>query len=170
MTRAGAQPSSTPDRRLAVVDIDGVVADVRHRLHLVEQRPKRWEEFFARSADDPVLDEGAALVRELAADHDVIWLTGRPERTRRLTERWLAEHELPAGLLVMRPDRDYRPARYTKREELRRLRRLRQIAVVVDDDPEVTATLAEDGFPVRLADWLPHSSTLRTAQEREGRT
>jgi hypothetical protein len=97
MTRAGAQPSPTPDRRLAVVDIDGVVADVRHRLHLVEQRPKRWEEFFARSAGDPVLDEGAALVRELAVEHDIVWLTGRPERTRRLTERWLAEHGLPAG-------------------------------------------------------------------------
>jgi hypothetical protein len=34
----------------------------------------------------------------------------------------------------------------------------------------VTATLAADGFPVRLADWLPHSTTLRAAQEREGQT
>jgi hypothetical protein len=41
---------------------------------------------------------------------------------------------------------------------------------VIDDDPDVVATLTEDGFPVRLADWLPHSSTLRTAQETEGRT
>jgi hypothetical protein len=157
-------------RRLAVVDIDGVVADVRHRLHLVEQRPKRWDEFFALASADPPLEEGVGLVHELAAEHEIIWLTGRPERTRRLTEAWLAEHGLPAGLLLMRPDRDYRPARFTKREELRRLRRRREIAVVVDDDPEVTATLAEDGFPVRLADWLPHSSTLRTVQERDGRT
>jgi phosphoglycolate phosphatase-like HAD superfamily hydrolase len=170
MTGARAEATPSPDRRLAVVDIDGVVADVRHRLHLVEQRPKQWEEFFALAAQDPPLAEGVALVRELAAEHDVVWLTGRPARTRRLTERWLAEQGLPAGVLVMRPDRDYRPARFTKREELRRLRRRRQIAVVVDDDPEVTATLAEDGFPVRLADWLPHSSTLRAAQEREGRT
>jgi len=162
--------TSNSDRPLAVVDIDGVVADVRHRLRLVEQRPKRWEEFFARAAEDPPLEEGVTLVTELAAEHDIVWLTGRPERTRRLTERWLAKAGLPAGTLLMRPDRDFRPARLTKREELRRLRRRRQIAVVVDDDPEVTATLAEDGFPVRLADWLPHSSTLRAAQEREGRT
>jgi hypothetical protein len=160
----------TPDRRLAVVDIDGVVADVRHRLRLVEQQPKRWEEFFARATEDPPLAEGVALVLELAGEHDVVWLTGRPERTRRLTEQWLADQGLPTGTLLMRPDRDYRPARFTKREELRRLRRRREIAVVVDDDPEVTATLAADGFPVLLADWLPHSSTLRTAQEREGRT
>jgi hypothetical protein len=158
------------DRPVAVVDIDGVVADVRHRLHLVEHRPKRWAEFFARAADDPPLAEGVALVTELSAGHDIVWLTGRPERTRQATVRWLAEQGLPAGRLLMRPDGDFRPARYTKREELRGLRRRRQIAVVVDDDPEVTATLAGEGFPVRLADWLPHSSTLRSAQEREGRT
>ena len=157
-------------RRLAVIDIDGVVADVRHRLHLLESRPKRWAEFFARAADDPPLADGVELVRQLDADHDVVWLTGRPERTRALTESWLAEHVLPDRPVLMRPDRDFRPARVTKREELRRLRRRGDVAVVVDDDPEVVATLVEDGFPVRLADWLPHSSTLRTAQERDGRT
>jgi phosphatidate phosphatase APP1 len=153
-----------------VIDIDGVVADVRHRLHLIEARPKRWEEFFASAAEDPPLDTGVRLVRELAADHDVLWLTGRPERNRALTEQWLADQDLPDAPLVMRPDRDFRPSRLTKREELRRLRRDRDVALVVDDDPEVIATLAADGFPVRLADWLPHSSTLRAAQERDGRT
>jgi hypothetical protein len=155
---------------LAVIDIDGVVADVRHRLHLIEHRPKRWDEFFARSADDPPLDAGVALVLELAEDHDVVWLTGRPERNRALTEAWLAAQGLPDGTLLMRRERDFRPAREAKREQLRRLRADREIAVVVDDDPEVVATLRKDGFPVRLADWLPHSSTLRKAQEREGRT
>jgi hypothetical protein len=157
-------------RPLAVIDIDGVVADVRHRLHLVESRPKRWDDFFASSADDPPLETGVALVLELAADHDVVWLTGRPERNRALTERWLAAHGLPTSPLLMRQERDFRPARIAKREQLRRLRRDREVAVVVDDDPDVVATLTEDGFPVRLADWLPHSSTLRTAQEKEGRT
>jgi hypothetical protein len=165
-------PVPVPDgeRPLAVIDIDGVVADVQHRLHLVESRPKRWAEFFAAAADDPPLAVGVALVQELAAEHDVVWLTGRPERTRRATVAWLAAQGLPAGVLLMRGDRDFRPARVTKRDELRRLRRSRDVRVVVDDDPEVVAMLAADGFPVRLADWLPHSSTLRAAQERDGRT
>ncbi len=157
-------------RPLAVIDIDGVVADVRHRLHLIERRPKRWDEFFASSADDPPLPTGVSLVLELAADHEVVWLTGRPERNRALTERWLADAGLPGGRLLMRRDRDFRPAREAKRDQLRRLRRDREIAVVVDDDPAVVAALTEDGFPVRLADWLPHPSTLHKAQEREGRT
>jgi len=157
-------------RPVAVIDIDGVVADVRHRLHLIEGGSRRWDEFFRRAADDPPLPAGVNLVRELAADHDVVWLTGRPERIRDDTVRWLEEHGLPHGRLLMRPERDFRPARLTKREELRRLRRGREVAVVVDDDPDVVATLTEDGFPVRLADWLPHPSTLRAAQERDGRT
>ena len=33
-------------RPLAIFDIDGVVADVRHRLHHLESRPKGWDEFF----------------------------------------------------------------------------------------------------------------------------
>lgn len=168
--RAMAASVSDGELPLAVIDIDGVVADVRHRLHLVESRPKRWPEFFAAAVDDPPLEPGVSLVRELATDHEVIWLTGRPERTRAATRSWLAEQDLPAGTLLMRGDRDFRPARVTKREELRRLRRTRDVRVVVDDDPEVVALLQADGFPVRLADWLPHSSTLRAAQERDGRT
>jgi hypothetical protein len=165
-----AVPVPDGKRPLAVIDIDGVVADVRHRLHLVETRPKQWAEFFAAAAADPPLATGVELVRELADDHDVIWLTGRPERTRAATESWLAAQGLPAGALLMRGDRDFRPARVTKRDELRRLRRTREVRIVVDDDPDVVALLQADGFPVRLADWLPHSSTLRAAQERDGRT
>jgi hypothetical protein len=157
-------------RPLAVIDIDGVVADVRHRLHLIQDKPRRWPEFFAAAADDPPLPEGVALVQELAADHDILWLTGRPESNRRMTAAWLAAQGLPAEPLLMRRDRDFRPARLTKRAELRTLRARHEIGVVVDDDPEVIAMLSADGFPTRLADWVPHTPTLRTAQESDGRT
>ena len=157
-------------RPLAVIDIDGVVADVRHRLHLIQGSPRRWNDFFAAAGDDPPLAAGVALVHELAADYDVLWLTGRPERNRRLTRTWLAAQGLPDEPLLMRPDRDFRPARLTKRDELRKLRQTREIGVVVDDDPDVIEMLAADGFPARLADWLPHTPTLHEAQESDGRT
>jgi hypothetical protein len=157
-------------RPLAVVDIDGVVADVRHRLHFIQGSPRQWDRFFTAAADDPPLPDGVELVRALATDHDVLWLTGRPERNRRLTTAWLAAQGLPTEPLLMRPNRDFRPARVTKRDELRRLRRDRQITVVIDDDPDVVDLLAADGFPTRLADWLPHTGTLHDAQESDGRT
>lgn len=166
-----AFPVPSPDPRpLAVFDIDGVLADVRHRLHHLEAHPQRWERFFQAAGRDPVLEEGAQRLRDALVDHDVIYLTGRPERTRRLTEQWLARHDLPTGPLLMRADDDHRPARYLKRSELRRLSRTRDVVSVLDDDPSVVAVLAADGWPVELATWLPHSSTLRSAQQDKGRT
>jgi phosphoglycolate phosphatase-like HAD superfamily hydrolase len=160
-----------PDTRpLAVFDVDGVLADVTHRLHHLRARPQRWERFFQAADRDPLLVEGADRLRAALVDHDVLYLTGRPERTRRLTERWLARHDLPTGPLVMRSDDDHRPARWMKREVLRRLSATRDIVSVIDDDPAVVAVLEADGWPVELATWLPHSSTLQSAQERQGRT
>ena len=78
----------------AVVDIDGVVADARHRLHHIAGGHRDWERFFAAAGDDPPHPEGLALVATLAADHDVVFLTGRPGRYRSMTERWLADHGL----------------------------------------------------------------------------
>ena len=167
---AAWQTAAVDPRPLAVVDIDGVVADVRHRLHFIEGKPRQWDRFFAAADQAPPLPEGVALVRELAADHDVLWLTGRPERSRRATRAWLAAQGLPTEPQVMRPNRDFRPARVTKRDELRKLRAEREFAVVVDDDPQVVELLAADGFPARLADWMPRTAPLHDAQESDGRT
>ncbi len=38
---------------VAVFDIDGVLADVRHRLHHVAARPKDWDAFFGAAPQDP---------------------------------------------------------------------------------------------------------------------
>jgi hypothetical protein len=159
------------DRRdVAVVDVDGVVADVRHRLRFLRQSPSDWDGFFAAAGADPPLADGVALVRELARTHDVIWLTGRPERSRELTTAWLARLGLPTGEVLMRPDSDRRPARVFKRSELRKLARDRRVAIVIDDDPDVVALLRSDGWPVELADWMPYEDVLGRAQETEGRT
>jgi len=50
-------------RPVAVLDIDGTVADVTHRVHLLDtDSPSRWAEFFNAAAADPPLLPGAALV------------------------------------------------------------------------------------------------------------
>ena len=48
-------PSPGPSRPLAVFDVDGVLADVRHRLRFVERSPKDWDAFFSAAVDDPPL-------------------------------------------------------------------------------------------------------------------
>ena len=159
-----------PRETIAVIDIDGVVADVRHRLpHLERPRP-RWDLFFAAAAADPLLAVGAELVTDLAARHAIVWLSGRPEQLRALTRDWLAEHGLPPGRLELRGPNDRRPAAEMKLERLRDLARDFGIGAVIDDDPRVVEVLQAAGLPVVLADWVPHERRMHRAQEADGRT
>ncbi len=152
---------------LAVFDIDGVVADVRHRVHHLDRRS--WHRFFAAADGDALLEEGARLALDLAREHEIVWLTGRPEWLRDITSEWLIRQGLPGTELHLRPDRDYRPAPVYKLSVLRRLRE-RGVAAVVDDDDEVIDAALAAGFPAVLADWRPRSRTMRLAQDRDGRT
>lgn len=154
----------------AVFDVDGVVADVRHRLHYVARRPKNWSGFFAAAHRDGPLVEGIALANEYARTHRLVWLTGRPETLRSVTRCWLSAHQLPAEMLLMRPDHDRRPARLFKCDQLASLALSGTVDVVVDDDPRVVGLLRGRGWPAQLADWVPYGETLRQAQESEGRT
>jgi hypothetical protein len=155
---------------VAVVDIDGVLADVRHRLHHVSGNRRDWEAFFAAAPGDALLDEGVAVAERLAQDHDLVYLSGRPERCRDDTLAWLELHDLPPGDLLLRPEGDRRPARAFKLDRLRELAAGRGVAVLVDDDPAVCEEARRRGFVVFEATWMAQQPTLFEAQEHEGRT
>ncbi|MEX0172907.1 LNS2 domain-containing protein [Streptomyces sp. LMG1-1-1.1] len=161
---------TSDNRPLAVFDLDNTLAGTAHRQHFLERKPKDWEAFFAAAPDDPPLDEGVALCREAAQECEVVYLTGRPERCRRATVEWLAEQGLPEGAVHMRRNRDFRPARVTKVEILRRLAADRTVRMLVDDDLAVCDAAEAAGFRVVRARWAEPSETLRVAQEKEGRT
>lgn len=181
MTPDPANQPAGPDRPgLVVFDLDGVLADTRHRLHLVAGRPKDWDGFFAAATTDPPLAEGVAAVRDaLRSGHDVAYLTGRPARCRADTEHWLREQGLPDSPIHMRRDGDHRPARLTKLELLRRLATTHDIVELVDDDAAVVQAVRAAGFAVRHATWMDDLGDAATAgardlltelQEDQGRT
>lgn len=155
---------------LAVIDLDGVVADVRHRLHHLEGGQRDWGAFFAAMAGDPLLPEGAAIVASLADAYPVLYLSGRPEHYRETTSRWLRDQGLPPGPLRLRPAGDRRPAAALKVAVLRELATGHRVAVLVDDDPTVCDAARDAGFDVLPATWMPRSESLDRAQEPEGRT
>ena len=165
-----ASPPPAGSRPLAVFDVDGVLADVRHRLRFVEGSRKDWDAFFGAAVDDPPLAQGVALARESALECEVVYVTGRPERCRADTLAWFARHDLPEGRLSMRRRRDFRPARVAKLELLRSMAADRTVAVVVDDDLQVCQAYEDAGFPVLRALWMGEEPVLQQAQEEEGRT
>lgn len=159
---------------LAIVDIDGVVADVRHRLHHIDARPKDWRAFFAAAPADPVHPEGVEVVARLTADHEVVFLTGRPEQHRAATQAWLDANGLGGHRLEMRPSGDRRPAAAFKVERLAAVAEGRGVAVVVDDSAPVLEAMAAAGYPTFAASWeqrdVEEEAVLRHAQEAEGRS
>ena len=170
--------TATPDppRSIAVIDIDGVLADVRHRLVHLDKRPKDWSSFFRAATKDAPLAEGLDAARRLAEVYEVVYLSGRPEHLRRDTEAWFRRHDVPRGELHLRPRHDFRPAREFKVSMLRRFQERAPVAVLVDDDPLVLEAARAAGFDVLPATWMgsvteiAELQELREAQEHDGRT
>lgn len=162
--------------RISIWDIDGVLADVRHRVHWVERKPKNWVAFFEAAPDDPVLPAGrVALERAIARGLTIVYLTGRPEWCRRDTVAWLKRHGFPDGPLHMRDDHDHRPARLIKLATALRLAAAADIVEMHDDDDRVVDVLAAAGLPIIHATWMDGGTSgvdaiLQEIQEDEGRT
>lgn len=143
--------------RCLIVDIDGTLADCRHRLHHVLPGAKRdWNKFFAEMSADTVIEPVRDLLELVAVADDegwdtcVIFSTGRPETYREVTGAWLRQH-LPRKLrywfLYMRPADDTRPDHVVKREMLDRIRADGYDPfIVIDDRPSVVAMWREAGL------------------------
>jgi hypothetical protein len=161
-------------RPYAVLDIDATLSDTSQRIKFLDRKPKDWDSFFAHAKDDAVLDEGLTVATTLAADHEIVYLTGRPERLRRDTVKWLKDNGFPEGAkLLMRGNNDRRPSAVMKLARLRTLAQERPIAVLVDDDVKVCSAAEKAGYTVMRADWgldAETQPTLFEAQETEGRT
>lgn len=100
-----------------IVDIDGTLAILNHRLHHVKnpEGKKNFDKFFAEAHKDTPKQNVIDIVSSLSNDHVVIFLTGRPEKLREVTLKWLQTY-VPINLersidynLTMRPDGDYTP-------------------------------------------------------------
>lgn len=135
-----------------LMDIDGTVADLSHRRHYVENKPKNWPAFFDACEHDAPIEHMRDLVHILAFLGGIVYVSGRPERCRPATQAWLKKHKFNLALhdakLYMRADGDYRADDIVKRELLERIRDdgyFPQMAF--DDRDRVVAMWREAGIP-----------------------
>ena len=110
-----------------IVDIDGTLANIAHRLHLLptlrtdgDYQPSgpTWADFHAAAVDDAPFIEMVALSNALARDYPIILCTGRGEETRNQTTAWLTKHGVRFDQLRMRPVGDHRKDTVLKAEML----------------------------------------------------
>ena len=139
-------PSQQLPQSIVIVDIDGTIADVRHRLHHIKgPGTKNWKAFFEAMDGDTPIESMIRRVHELERQHDIIVVTGRPEHYRTRTEKWLEKQGIRFLKLFMRPDGDHRPD-YTVKEEVLREFRKGQIVLAIDDRGPVCDMWEKNGI------------------------
>lgn len=141
--------------RAVIWDLDGTLSDDRARAHFVEVeagRKRDWKSYFDAMAEDPPIAASIAILQSLRHDGlRIIYLTGRPEYTRPLTERWLQANGLSEyDLLLMRPNDEQRPAGEFKVEVVAGLRDRYEIVCAFEDRIDVADALRKGGTPVFL--------------------
>lgn len=151
-----------------IFDIDGTLADSSHRIHHITKTPKDWDSFFQ---DDlilldepikPVVSILRAILKDRATDPmapGIVFLTGRPEKTRVVTIKWLQailglryDHAIPFSNLIMRPNGNFMNDDIWKVQELSKLEKERIICVFEDRNRIVKAMRAAGYTVMHVAD------------------
>jgi len=122
-----------PTKPIVIVDIDGTLANVNHRLHHVRQTPKNWIAFFEEAIKDPVNELVHKWVDALREDYCIVVVTGRStDKSQELTVNWLHEKQIVYDYLFMRAGYDYREDWIVKSEILSQIPK-DKIAWSIDD-------------------------------------
>ena len=122
-----------------IVDLDGTLCDVEHRVHHVRSKPKNWSAFNqAMDQDQPYFWCLELIAAMKARDYKIYFVTGRDENFREMTEAWLARHHVEYDQLYMRAAMDFREDSEVKEEiYLAKIELVAQILFVVDDRKSV---------------------------------
>ena len=118
---------------IVIFDIDGTLADVSERLHHIKKKPKDWESFFQGIPQDKAIHSMVRLCNILyASGIKILLCTGRREKDRAETVKWLAQQGVNYHELMLRPNGDRRTDVIVKREMLAGLDRSKILFVVED--------------------------------------
>jgi predicted kinase len=133
------------ERKYVLVDIDGTLADISHRLHYVQGEKKDWDGFFLDIEKDKPREEVIRLMIEAKKDYEVFVVSGRPERYRENTLDWLCENGVPGfTALIMRGADDKRPDTMVKQDILKCFG-VENVGYVIDDRPCVIKMWRDNG-------------------------
>ena len=100
-----------------IVDIDGTFANNEHRRPFVEKHPKDWKSYLELVAKDTPYDWCVDLVQAMLQQECLpIFVTGRNESHRGVTDDLIVGAGIADYELYMRADNDFRQDAIVKRE------------------------------------------------------
>lgn len=119
-----------------IFDVDGTLSDLNGREDYLKSNNPDWKSFNANMDKDLPNTPIVELYKTLweTGKYEMIIVSGRQERFRKITETWLTWHEIPFKTLLMREDKDSRPDSAVKQDILNQLKNEgKKILFVVDD-------------------------------------
>ena len=127
------------ERPIILCDIDGTLADGRHREHLVQGEKKDWKAYYALLENDSPIEAVFHWVHELSKDHTICLISGRPDNYWLKTALWFMKvgwegFPLRFDHIFMRSSGDKRPDVMVKADILKHLPK-EKIAFAIDDRP-----------------------------------
>jgi acid phosphatase class B len=134
-------------KRIVLCDIDGTLANVVHRLHLVSGEEKNWEEFNSKCREDHVKEDIANILRQIYADEEteISIITARENKWIEDTKRWLELNDIPYNTLHMRKVGDRRSDSDVKKEIFRKNYKKKNVWFVLEDRSKVVKMWRELG-------------------------
>lgn len=98
------------NKNIIIFDLDGTLANTEECRHLLEGDTKRWDEFYLAATQ---VNSVAAVVKTAQAframGYEIIIASGRSDAVRHETKLWLAKHDVPYDMLIMRRHKDHTP-------------------------------------------------------------
>lgn len=155
--------------QLALIDIDGVLANDEHRVQHALNR--EWAIYFApaRMKQDSPLQGGRELIQRLIREGwEIQYLTGRREDRRAVTTLWLIEHGFPIAPIHMRGRQEKMPLANFKKMRIQEMLEtgLYDEIVLHDDDPEVIRLVKEtfgDDYGVHCTWYIKKEAMVKKA-------
>ena len=139
----------TTDKKIVICDIDGTVANNDHRQHLLKGF-KTWDLFFnALDKDTPILEVIEYVLKLHSNGKKIVFITGRPERFRKPTLRWLSRYFDFELNVFMRGNDDIRHKKLVKKDIFTENFNSEQIYIAIENDFELIGLWKSLGLQVK---------------------
>ena len=130
-----------------IFDIDGTLANISHRLHHITGEKKDWDGFNQFLHLDELKPDIAALYKMCSdAGYHIMIVTGRSEKYREVTQKWLWDNGIIFEHLYMRPDGDKSPDTEIKQSILNKYILGKKVLFSVDDRDRVVEMWRRNGI------------------------
>lgn len=130
-----------------MVDIDGTIADGRHRWIPYTEGKITKEECWDKAIHDDPINGVVRLMEDLAAWNEIVLLTARNESDRALTIDWLNKHRIKYDLLIMDADSGLTAVEF-KVMMYNKLKEEYDVWLMIEDNPEIVKGLRAAGLMV----------------------